>query len=204
MADQVKTSAFASTSLWVLVASNVLTIILALWQGWNLGLLMFVYWCQSIIIGIFCFVRMLTLKEFSAENVRINNVPVTPGKATQLYMSFFFAVHYSFFHFGYLLFMFLGFEVSIFNQDALTLVSLSLTVIVFFCSHLFTYFSNRERDLLKKQNIGTLMFTPYLRIIPMHLTILFGALAGGAIPLLIFLVLKTIADAGMHIIEHRA
>jgi hypothetical protein len=44
------------------------------------------------------------------------------------------------------------------------------------------------------------MFYPYARIIPMHLTISFGSLSGDALPL--FLVLKTFADATMHIVEH--
>lgn len=45
------------------------------------------------------------------------------------------------------------------------------------------------------------MFYPYARIFPMHLTILLGATTG--VPLLMFLVLKTIADGVMHVVEHR-
>jgi len=45
------------------------------------------------------------------------------------------------------------------------------------------------------------MFFPYARIIPMHLTIIFGMLLGkGAIVL--FLTLKTLADMIMHVLEH--
>ena len=44
------------------------------------------------------------------------------------------------------------------------------------------------------------MFYPYARIIPMHLTIVFGFNFGGA--LILFLVLKTFADVIMHIVEH--
>jgi hypothetical protein len=48
------------------------------------------------------------------------------------------------------------------------------------------------------------MFFPYGRIIPMHFTIIFGGWFGaestGA--LLIFLVLKTLADVIMHMAEH--
>ena len=44
------------------------------------------------------------------------------------------------------------------------------------------------------------MFYPYARIIPMHLTIIFGSSFGGTLPL--FLVLKTFADAIMHVVEH--
>lgn len=74
-----------------------------------------------------------------------------------------------------------------------------LTALLFFINHLFSYFYNRPKDT-KKQNIGSLMFYPYARIIPMHLTIIFGSSFGGALPL--FLVLKTFADAIMHVVEH--
>ena len=42
---------------------------------------------------------------------------------------------------------------------------------------------------------------PYLRIIPMHLTIIIGSsVAAVALPL--FIGLKTLSDAGMHAVEH--
>jgi hypothetical protein len=47
------------------------------------------------------------------------------------------------------------------------------------------------------------MFTPYVRIVPMHLTILLGATLGSGKGLLLFGVLKTLADVVMHVIEHR-
>ena len=48
------------------------------------------------------------------------------------------------------------------------------------------------------------MFTPYLRIVPMHLTIIFGGLmAHTNAGLLLFGVLKTVADVAMHAVEHR-
>lgn len=45
------------------------------------------------------------------------------------------------------------------------------------------------------------MFYPYLRIIPMHLTIIFGH-AMDQSAMVLFMILKTLADAGMHMIEH--
>ena len=49
------------------------------------------------------------------------------------------------------------------------------------------------------------MFFPYVRIIPMHVFILFGAFAmgsGGA--LVFFLILKALADEAMHALEHHS
>jgi len=63
----------------------------------------------------------------------------------------------------------------------------------------------RERVALDRQatpNIGTLMFTPYLRILPMHLTIVLGALfINTAAGMVLFGVLKALADLAMHFVE---
>jgi hypothetical protein len=70
-------------------------------------------------------------------------------------------------------------------------------------NHYGSYRYNRDLDRQGTPNIGTLMFTPYLRVIPMHITILVGGLfADSGFALLLFGVLKTIADVGMHLIEH--
>ena len=77
-----------------------------------------------------------------------------------------------------------------------------LCALAFAGSHGFSFRHNRRTDFRqKKPNLGTLMFYPYLRIIPMHLTIVMGgAVFEGA--LLLFMVLKTLADCAMHMLEH--
>lgn len=74
------------------------------------------------------------------------------------------------------------------------------TALLFLGNHLFSYFYNRPRDT-GRQNIGALMFYPYARIVPMHLTIILGFFLSG--DLLLFLLLKILADAIMHVVEHR-
>ena len=46
------------------------------------------------------------------------------------------------------------------------------------------------------------MFHPYIRIIPMHITIVAGSIFASAM-LPFFLILKTFSDVLMHIVEHR-
>jgi hypothetical protein len=82
--------------------------------------------------------------------------------------------------------------------------------IIFFINHLFSFFYNRKKDL-KKYNIKNITSLPYLRTLPIHFTIffwflaitLFGETIGIGITLISFLLLKTLIDVKMHIIEHK-
>ncbi|MDP1340599.1 DUF6498-containing protein, partial [Klebsiella variicola] len=58
-------------------------------------------------------------------------------------------------------------------------------------------------DLAHRPGVGRLMTVPYLRIIPMHLTLICGVFLGGSGTVLFFMLLKTAADAAMHHVEHR-
>ena len=73
-------------------------------------------------------------------------------------------------------------------------------MLAFALNHFWSYRYNRDVDRQGTPNIGTLMFTPYVRILPMHLTILTGGLLGKG--LLLFGGLKILADVVMHLIEH--
>jgi hypothetical protein len=81
-------------------------------------------------------------------------------------------------------------------------VSVAFNVAWFALSHAWPLITSGGQDYKKKPNLGTMMFYPYLRIIPMHLAIILGAAFPlGALPF--FMLLKTGADLGMHEIERR-
>lgn len=199
--EQPKRNPLGDPSLWFLLFSNIATIFFAITENWNLSTIMWVYWFQSITIGFFNFIRILQLKEFSTKGFRISGRPVQPTQGMKLFTAFFFLFHFGFFHFGYLIFLLIGTFAKIYgNTPNLAEVKyILLTALLFFINHLFSYFYNRPRDT-KKQNIGSLMFYPYARIIPMHITIILGFVFSGALAL--FLVLKIFADAIMHVVEH--
>jgi len=185
-------------SVWLLVAVNALALGVAHWQRWPLSQLMLIYWAQSVAIGLSYVLRILSLERFSTEGFKINDQPVAPTPETRRKVAAFFALHYGFFHVVYLLFLFVGSGRRPARLDGWFLLCAG----AFIANHLWSYRYNREIDRQGTPNIGTLMFTPYLRIIPMHLTILGGELLGkGA--LLLFGGLKMLADIGMHLIEHR-
>ena len=63
--------------------------------------IIWVFWCQSVLIGLFNFIELLTTKNAEAQGFKMNDKPVDPKKARGCY-SFFFLFHYQFFHFVYL------------------------------------------------------------------------------------------------------
>jgi hypothetical protein len=189
---------WADWSLWVLVCSNLWILALSLIQKWPLPDILWTFWFQSVIIGIFWFFKILALKNFSTDNLEINDRPVPPTLQTRNQTAAFFLFHYGFFHAGYA--VFLATHWTVVNKWPIVIMAA-----IFVANHLFSFIHNRKWDSDTKPNLGTVMFFPYARIIPMHLTILFGVplgLAGGS-PLVIafFMFLKTAADVTMHAIE---
>lgn len=182
-----------------LLISNLVVMIIALIQSWDLSTLLIVYWFQTVIIGFFNFFRILALKNFSTENFKINNRQVEPTQGTKLFTAVFFAFHYGFFHFVYLVFIFSSVLTTRANIDGIYIFS---GVVVFGINHFFSFRHNKKIDEQNKQNIGSLMFTPYIRIIPMHIIMIFGTILGAG-SLFVFLILKTIADMVMHTVKHR-
>ena len=71
--------------------------------------------------------------------------------------------------------------------------------------HVFDGYAPWFGDLRGRPNLGTLMFTPYLRVVPMHLAILAGGNAAGSVALWVFSALKTASDLLLdHIDRHMA
>jgi hypothetical protein len=204
--SQPRASPFHDRSLWLLLASNAVAILVAVLQNWDLLAIMWVYWFQSVVIGFFHFLRMRKLRGFSTKGFTINNRPVEPTQGTKNRTARFFLLHYGFFHFVYFMFLLAFSGTGMFSsggENPLTsadLIYIIPVALVFLGNHLYSYFYNRPKDT-GRPNIGTLMFYPYARIIPMHLTLVLGFFISS--PLLFFLLLKTLADAIMHVVEHR-
>ncbi len=83
---------------------------------------------------------------------------------------------------------------------------------LFFANHLYSYLSFRGQGPRGSDYMNEQFFSPYARIIPMHLTIIFGAIlllvlqALGimtTLPVLVlFLLLKTRMDVSAHLRKH--
>src|SRR3989344_9314875 len=116
-----------------------------------------------------------------------------------MFVAFFFLFHYGVFHFVYAIFL---------NSPLVTgytIIDGSAVLIggaIFFINHFFSFIYNRKKDQESVPNIGKIMFKPYKRIIPMHLTILFGVFLGYQSKLIFFLLLKTAVDLFLHLSKH--
>jgi len=187
-------------SLWGVILGNVVSIYLAMSQGWPLAQIMWIYWGQSVIIGVMNVIRMLSLKNFTTKGMSQNGSPVPETMKAKAGIAGFFAIHYGFFHLGYAFFLWQEQPLDALTMNEALLMMLGLSAFV--GSHSFSFMHNFGTDFKQsKPNLGTLMAYPYLRIIPMHLAIIFGSQIE-SLGLIIFMGLKTFADAGTHMVEH--
>jgi hypothetical protein len=203
---------FKKPSTWMLIFSNIIVIFFAIIDNLNAIEVLWVYWIQSVIIGVFNFIRILSLKEFSTVGLRRGaggELPAT--KAAKISTAIFFLIHYGFFHFVYAMFLG-GFSVigktstsgSIHNY-------LWFTSLVFFISYLIEYIQSLRNPSEEIPNLGAVMFAPYLRIIPMHITIILGGFIGMIGSLLnvdinfsiivLFVGIKTFVDLLTHAVD---
>lgn len=198
--DDTRRPFYNDVSFWVLIFSNLLTAGVAVKEDWSLITLMIAYWLQSCIIGLFNFVRILSLKDVSTESFYINKNPVIPGEYVKIFSALFFVFHYGFFHLVYGIFLlFFAFT----SSSVVNITHVLIAGGIFFFDHLFSFNYNRKRDEKRTWKIPRLMFFPYARVIPMHFVILvYGFSSSREELLLVFLGLKTAADAAMHVIEH--
>lgn len=148
--------------------------------------IVWIYWLQSIIIGLFNFLDLLTIKNYNAAGFKMNNEPVT--EKNRGCIAWFFLLHYGFFHLGYCIFLLIDFGISTVDENFLL-----LGVGAFLMESLLGFRKRKQLEHEIKLNIGSIFFLPYLRIVPMHLMILIPAFTGMQ-PSLIFLILKMTAD----------
>lgn len=198
--------ATAADSAWRgIFWANLATVAAGLIQGWGMIQLLWPFWAQSVIIGLFALRRMIASPEADWR------FPV------------FFVAHYGGFHAMYLLFLVMlagsadsAGMVPVTNantgelmqlhagrQTALDIVIELALAVGFLFAHGRSQRAYLERDLESRPTPGMLMTLPYLRIVPMHLTLLLGVILGGAGTILLFGLLKTGADLAMHRLEHR-
>lgn len=204
---------FTKTSTLSLIFSNLLVIFFAIVDGISANEVLWIYWSQSVIIGIFNFIKMITLKDFSTEGFRQGNKQVLPNRATAISSAIFFLFHYGFFHLIYAVFLGGFSEFSNASGSSAGNKFLLLSAGMFFISYLIEFINSRKEQADELPNIGAIMFAPYARIIPMHLTIILGGFIGAAGSIfstntnlsiiVLFIGIKTVVDLITHSIDFK-
>lgn len=182
-----------------LLLANAGTVAAALVFRWDFGWLLWPYWIQSVIIGWYARRRMLALARFSTDGFTSNGRRVPEDDSGKRSTANFFALHYGFFHLGYLLFLAKEHPVA----DLRAAAVLAACGVSFLLSQRATYVVQHAADLRGRPNLGTLMFTPYLRVVPLHLAIILGASAKTHLALWLFCGLKTASDLLLDRVDRR-
>jgi len=190
---------YSDRSLTFLLLTNLATVVGAVLQGWNITELLWIYWGQSVVIGYYNVYRIVDLDRIATDGFISNIRLEEPSCETQRCTAVCFALHYGLFHLVYGVFLLTTFRI----HPGFPVAGVLLCILAFWFTHRFSYRFNRERDRAVP-NIGSLMFFPYVRIIPMNLVILLGAPIAGdnTTALVLLLLLKTAVDIAVHVIEH--
>lgn len=171
---------FTKLSTLSLVFSNLLVIIFAVVDKLSAIDILWIYWFQSVIIGIFNFIKIISLKEFSVEGFKRGNKQLLPTKETKISTAIFFLFHYGFFHLIYAVFLSSFSIFGYFSKSEFEMSYFLFSTAMFFISSLIEFNSSKKEKAGELPNIGKLMFAPYSRIIPMHLTIILGGFIAAA------------------------
>jgi hypothetical protein len=207
----------------MLLFVNLFTIFLAIFENWNVLILLWIYWSQSVILGIFTALKLATAKSEIIDSFREQYLKETGKNISnyRVYSVFGFIFAYGFFHCIYALFIH-PFSVSplVPYVDWLSLYS---SVGLFFVNHLFSFIYAGGGSKLTAGEFKSQMTLVFLRIIPMHATIILsipGLLIGFILALMVksifgwdisfiaplivlafFMLLKTLEDVIMELVE---
>jgi len=182
-----------------LLIVNIIIICIAVLAGWHASMVLLIYWVQSVVIGFFTFIKLMTYKRKSKW-----------GLFRNIHGGLFFSLHYGGFHVVYLLFIFLIFSFVINAKTPFVglaemfSIGFVFLVLVVFANHLFSFIQHRKEKVRK--GFTKLIFEPYARIFPMHITLMFGVIlvvAGlGVVVLVVFSLIKMYMDLYSHIQKH--
>jgi hypothetical protein len=185
--------AFTDSTVWTLIIANLYPLISVLQGSASAMSIVILYWVQSVLIGLVAFVRLFFIESGAK------------GQAI------FFLMHYGFFHFVYSIFLF-GFAKTTSGDMQIDGVWFASAIGLFAFHHGRSFVVHRQEYEEKMAGLDAgarqskIFATPYLRIIPMHLAIIFGGalstVLGGFAVALILLLLKTISDVFVHIVSH--
>ena len=180
-----------------------LAVLLGVWfLNWSTAEIILGFWVESLIIGIFTVIKMTTARG-SYRNKKevamtINGKYVEPTRKNTV---LFFIFHFGMFMTIHLIFLVRILENNFVLSEAYAAIGLMAGSLLI--SHLCSYWYNwYQQDEMSTTHYGDLVSTPYMRVIPMHLALIFGYGLVGSMTILL-LVFKIFADVLSHVAEHK-
>ena len=182
-----------------LLIANLLTIGFALYYQWSLSTVLWVYWFQSVIIGIFHAAKIFSAKNFTLKGIEMNGEQLPDTRGGKGCLGFFFIIHYGLFHMVYAWFLYFfssvfSLEVQNFSQ---IISAVSVATAIFFIEESINFIGYTKENRGKKISIGHMVGSPYKRIFPMHFFMIVGFgffRETGAAGVVLFLLAKTFID----------
>lgn len=192
-----KNKYFTDIGFWWLLLWNLFLVYEQYQHPETFKTILWIYWSQSVLIGLFNFLDILTLQKVVPGSWQEDGKEMSDAKAKGC-ASFFFLFHYGFFHLGYLIFLFAFVK----TEGRFDFNFFVLSVITCFMGLLINFIRRKTTYANAAGNIGTMFALPYLRIVPMHLTILLPSFLGVS-AMSVFTLLKTIVDVLFYQITNR-
>lgn len=183
-----------------MVVANMVPLFGALFFGWSLAHVVFLYWSENVVIGIFNIAKM---QRAVGPAVDTSGKPFMPEMKKSLIAGF--ILTYGLFTFVHGLFAGVLFG----RIDGSNAQQLSLAFFLLFVSHGVSYVTNfLGKEEYKRVSAPELFAHPFKRVIVMHLAVIFG---GALVQLLrfplgapiILIFLKTFIDLKVHSWEHQ-
>ena len=180
-------------SFWILLIANCYLVYKYEQNPDIFSTLIWLYWSQSVLYGLFAFVNILTTKTPASIDETTGDNGLPNGKRSlKDATAFFFLAHYGFFHLVYCIFLSTMTKLSLFDWQFF-----KYYLGIFFLSLAVNFISHKIQKRTLGDDLGKMMLLPYLRIIPMHLCILIPAFLS-VTRLTVFLVMKVVADVFMY------
>ena len=161
--------------------------------GWNLSVILLLYWLESLVFGFYAILKMM----------------IAPGGLKKFFLIPFFCIHFGGFMLVHLLAI-ITFLVKFFDVAGLDANQIKFYLLTAFLSHGASFILNFVgKKEYQRSSVDREMASPYKRIFLMQFTIVIGAflyltLKFNSTAILILLILaKTGADLFSHITQHK-
>lgn len=202
-----------STSLF-LVAMNLWTIVAVLFFGWDVFFVVFTYWAENVIIGLFNFLKMLVAQGLGSGQ----ETPLAANLA-KVFLLPFFCFHYGMFCFVHGVFIVFLFRIqwagrSVVGEreirgalEGIFTPAVMAAIVFILLAHGYSFVRDYlGRGEYRKTSVVAQMMAPYVRVVVVHVSILFGGMLCLYLPRLFCLILvplKTLLDLRQHEKERR-